>query len=154
LSDAFLHSINVSEGGVPKLPRSSCLVRSTGLDGDRQRDLRHHGGPSRAVSLYSLQLIQTLQAEGHPISVGSIGENVTLSGVPWTQLRPGVVVELGAVWLVLTAHAHPCRNIAGSFRDGEFMRVSEKLHPGWSRLYARVEREGPIQVGDRVRVVP
>jgi MOSC domain-containing protein YiiM len=38
------------------------------------------------------------------------------------------------------------------FRDGEFKRVSQKLHPGWSRLYARVLREGTIQIGEPVRV--
>ena len=55
--------------------------------------------------------------------------------------------------LELTRHAGPCRNIAGSFSDGIFTRVAEKLHPGWSRFYARVLKEGTLRVGDRVRVV-
>ena len=147
-----LHSINVSNGGVPKLARGACRVRTRGLEDDRQRDLRHHGGPTRAVSLYSLALIRALQAEGHPINVGCIGENLTLEGVPWEEMVPGARVQVGAVELELTAYAAPCNNLRPYFRDGEFARVSQKVHPGWSRLYARVLREGAIAVGDAVQV--
>ncbi|HYY61435.1 MAG TPA: MOSC domain-containing protein [Burkholderiales bacterium] len=147
-----LHSINVSDGGVPKLRRDASDVRFTGVTGDRQRDLRYHGGPLRAVSLYSLELIHALQAEGHPIHVGAIGENLTLAGIAWERMVPGARVEVREVLLELTAYAAPCTNLLGCFRDGEFKRVSQKAHPGWSRLYARVLCEGEIKVGDVVRV--
>lgn len=151
--DGILRAINVSDGGVPKLPRQSCEVRSEGLAGDRQRDLRHHGGPSRAVSLYALERIEALRAEGHPIAAGTIGENLTLSGVPWEAMVPGTRVEVGGATLEMTGYAAPCRNIAGSFRDGAFERVSQKKHPGWSRLYAAVLKEGLLRVGDPVRII-
>jgi MOSC domain-containing protein YiiM len=57
------------------------------------------------------------------------------------------------VRLVLTGFASPCKNIAPAFRDEHFVRVSQKVHPGWSRLYAKVEREGIISVGDPVRCI-
>ncbi len=147
-----LHSINVSKGGVPKRPRVAGEVRFSGVTGDCQRDRRYHGGPSRAVSLYSLELIHALRAEGHPIEPGAIGENLTLAGVPWEQMVPGATLEVGEAMLELTAYAAPCTNLLACFRDGEFKRVSQKVHPGWSRLYARVLREGAIKVGDPVRV--
>jgi MOSC domain-containing protein YiiM len=147
-----LHSINVSDGGVPKLPCGVGEVRFGGIAGDRQRDLRYHGGPLRAVSLYSLELIHALQNEGHALDVGSIGENLTLAGIAWERMVPGATVEAGVVLLELTAYAAPCTNLLPYFRDGEFKRVSQKLHPGWSRLYARVLREGAIRIGDPVRV--
>lgn len=148
-----LHSIQVSDGGVPKLPRDAGSVRAAGLEGDRQRDLRNHGGPMRAVSLYALELIEALRSEGHPVSPGSLGENLTLAGIPWDRMLPDATVEVGEVSLLLTSFANPCRTIAGSFRDGAFERVSQKAHPGWSRLYARVLREGTVRVGDPVRIV-
>ena len=151
--DGLVHSINTSDGGVPKLPRTSVAVRRTGLEGDRQRDLEYHGGPDRAVSLFSLELIEALRAEGHPIAVGTIGENLTLSGLDWKTLAPGMRLETGEVALELMSHAAPCRKIAGSFSDRVFTRVAEKAHPGWSRFYARVLKEGTLRVGDRVRVV-
>lgn len=149
----LLHSINISDGGVPKLQRESAAVRKTGLEGDRQRDLEYHGGPQRAVSLYSLELIEALRKEGHPIAPGTIGENLTVAGLDWSALRPGMRLEIGEVSIELTSHAAPCRNIAGSFRDGVYARVAEKAYPGWSRFYASVLKEGTLRVGDRVRIV-
>ena len=145
-----LVSINTSKGGVPKRPRQSCLVTAGGLQGDRQRDLEYHGGPTRAVCLYSQDLIDALRAEGHPISAGTIGENFTLGGVPWSSMVPGAQLDVGEVRLELTDYAVPCNNIAGSFHGRRMVRVSQKVHPGWSRLYARVLKEGTVRVGDSV----
>ena len=145
-----VHSINISNGGVPKLPRDSCYVGINGLQGDRQRDLRYHGGPERAVCLYSLDLIQALQAEGHAITPGSIGENLTVEGVDWSRMLPGARVEVGPVVLELTDYAAPCNNIAPSFQRRQYVRVNQKVNGGWSRLYARVLSEGTVRVGDAV----
>jgi MOSC domain-containing protein YiiM len=147
-----VHAINVSNGGVPKLPRESCFVSVNGLEGDRQRDLRYHGGPGRAVCLYSLDLIRALQAEGHSIEPGSIGENLTVTDVDWARMVPGTQVEVGTVVLQLTDYAAPCSNIARSFERRQYARVNQKIHAGWSRLYARVLTEGTLRVGDALRI--
>jgi len=148
--EATVHSINVSGGGVPKHPREAASIRANGVEGDRQRDLRHHGGPDRAVVLYSLERIEALRGEGHPIEPGSIGENLTLTGVDWATLQPGTRLQIGETLLEIVEPADPCKKIAGSFLKGEFARVSEKVNPGWSRLCSRVLREGTVKVGDRV----
>jgi MOSC domain-containing protein YiiM len=147
---AVLHAINVSKGGVPKSSRSSVLVTLDGVEGDSQRDPRFHGGPARAVCIYSLELIEALRGEGHPIGAGTVGENFTLTGVEWAGVRPGATIEVGEVTLEVTAPAHPCKNIQDSFYDRNFTRISQKLHPGWSRWYCRVQREGRVAAGDRV----
>jgi MOSC domain-containing protein YiiM len=150
-----VESINRSAGGVPKAPSTSGTLTAAGLDGDAQRDLHFHGGPDRAVSLYSLDLITALRAEGHPIAPGTTGENLTVSGLDWARLVPGVVVRVGGgVRLEITKYAHPCTNIRGSFADGQMARISQKTHPGWSRVYARVLDPGPVNVGDRVLLEP
>ena len=154
MTAGVLHSINVSNGGVPKLAVPFARVTLNSVAGDRQRDLRHHGGAQRAVSLFSLELIRALQAEGHPIQVGTIGENFTLSSIEWNRLVPGVILRAGEVELEMTSYAEPCGNIAGSFSDRKFTRVSHKLHPGWSRLYARVLKEGTVRQGDACRLMP
>ncbi|MBI5672635.1 MAG: methyltransferase domain-containing protein [Nitrospirae bacterium] len=91
----YVHQISVSDGGVPKLPVLEATVSDKGVDGDRQRNLKFHGGPDRAVCLYSLELIMRLQDEGHPIDPGSSGENLTVSGLDWDQVRPGVRLTIG-----------------------------------------------------------
>jgi MOSC domain-containing protein YiiM len=148
-----VHAINVSDGGVPKLPRDAARIRATGVEGDRQRNLRFHGGPDRAVCLYSADLIRALNDEGHPIAPGTIGENLTIEGLDWASLRRGVTIEAGEAVLEITSTASPCHNIAASFAHGKFTRVSQKIHPGWSRWYARVLREGAVRVGDAVRLL-
>ena len=148
-----VESINTSRGGVPKASAFEALVTENGIDGDRQRDLRFHGGADRAVVLYSLEVIQALQREGHPIAVGSTGENITLSGIDWTGVVPGVEMQIGDVRLLITKFASPCENIGPSFMDDDFTRISQKRHAGWSRVCARVLAGGIVRMGDPVDVV-
>lgn len=149
---ARILSVNVNpQGGVPKHPVPDAQVTTGGVVGDRQRDQKHHGGPERAVSLYSYELIEALRAEGHPIAPGSTGENLTISGLEWADLKAGDRLLIGQrVRIEITGYASPCSNIAGSFRDGQFIRISQKLHPGWSRLYARVLQDGIVHRDDPV----
>ena len=113
----------------------------------------HHGGPDRAVCVYSLERIRSLQAEGHPIDVGTAGENVTVEGVDWDMVVPGAQLRLGdQVLLEIVSFTNPCKTIRASFIDGQFIRIAHKLHPGWSRVYARVLSEGQIHFGDPVEV--
>ena len=146
--------ISVSPGGVPKLPVASARVTLEGLEGDGHRDLEHHGGPERALCLFSLEQIRALQAEGHPVTPGAIGENLTLDGIDWERVQPGAVLELGEeVRIEITRYTSPCFNIKPSFVGGDFARVSQKLHPGWSRVYAKVLQPGTIRQGDPVRLL-
>lgn len=147
--------ISVSPGGVPKTSILAAEVTHAGVDGDGHRDLEHHGGPDRAVCLFALEQIQALQAEGHPVVPGALGENVTLEGIDWKSVTPGSRLQLGGqLMLEVTRYTSPCLNIRPAFSHGDYSRVSEKRHPGWSRVYARVLVPGRIQAGDPVRVLP
>jgi MOSC domain-containing protein YiiM len=147
--------ISVSPGGVPKTAVPSAQVSRTGVEGDGHRDLEHHGGPDRAVCLFSLEQIQALQAEGHPIVPGALGENITVEGFAWTQVAPGARLQLGREVVVeITRYTSPCLTIRPAFSHGDSSRVSEKRHPGWSRVYARVIVPGRITAGDPVRLLP
>ncbi|HEX6183939.1 MAG TPA: MOSC domain-containing protein [Pyrinomonadaceae bacterium] len=154
MSEGRIFQLNLSNGGVPKLAVREAVLTPAGLEGDRQRDRRYHGGPERALCLYALERVLELQAEGHPIFPGSVGENLTLVGLNWSRLAPGAQLALGDEALVeVASYTSPCKNIAASFHDGDFKRISQKLRPGHSRLYARVLRPGRLAVGDRVRVL-
>ena len=93
--DGRIFQLNRSDGGVPKLAVREAFLTTEGLEGDRQRDLRYHGGPERALCLFALERIMELQAEGHPIFPGAVGENVTVVGLDWSQLKPGARLALG-----------------------------------------------------------
>jgi MOSC domain-containing protein YiiM len=146
--------ISISAGGVPKLPVPAAQVTKLGLEGDLHRDTEHHGGPERALCMFAMEQIRVLQGEGHDVSPGAIGENLTLEGLDWERVTPGSRLELGAdVLIEVTRYTSPCFKIQKNFVGRDFSRVSQKLHPGGSRVYARVLGEGMIRQGDTVRLV-
>jgi MOSC domain-containing protein YiiM len=54
------------------------------------------------------------------------------------------------VLVEITRFTSPCHNIRDAFRAGAYARVSQKRHPGWSRVYARVLAGGELRAGDPV----
>lgn len=149
-----IFQLNVSNGGVPKLAVREAVLTPEGLEGDRQRDRRYHGGPQRALCLFALERVLELQSEGHPIFPGSVGENVTVVGLEWSRLAPGARLALGGEAVVeISSYTTPCKIIAASFEGGYFKRISQKARPGDSRLYARVLRPGRLAVGQKVSLL-
>ena len=153
MRSAVVIAVNVNpEGGVPKHPVDSAFLRKEGVEGDRQNDLKHHGGPDRAVCLFSSEVIEELRSEGHPIEAGSVGENLTISGLDWNILQPGSQLNVGNALIEITGPAPPCKTIKNSFTEGDFSRISQKKNPGWSRWYARVLKEAQVCPKDNVSV--
>jgi MOSC domain-containing protein YiiM len=149
-----IYQINLSEGGVPKLPVERAEVTEGGLVGDGWIHTKVHGGPDRAVCLYSWENLQALQAEGHPVFPGAMGENLTLEGVDWLSLVPGTRLKLGeSVEIEITRYTVPCNSLVPYFVDGHFGRVSQDKHPGWARVYARVIHPGFLKAGDSLSIL-
>ena len=146
--------VNTSPGGVPKLPVASAQVTRRGLRGDKQANRVHHGRPWQALCLWSAEVIDRLAAEGHPIGYGSTGENLTVRGIDWRTIRPGVRLLAGSALLETTPYAIPCKKNAQWFHDGRFRRMAAEVAPGTSRIYARVLVEGTVAAGDPVVVEP
>lgn len=148
---AQIVQINTSRGGVPKRGAARETVTFSGLSQDDQADKVHHGSPEQALCLYSLDLIMALQVEGHPIFAGSTGENLTIAGLDWRLMTPGAQFKIGHdIIIEITDYATPCTTIQASFKRGEFKRISQRVNPGWSRLYAKVLQGGEVTVGDSI----
>ncbi len=146
--------LSISRGGVPKTRVASARLGALGLEGDAHRGIENHGGPERAVCLYAMEPIRALSAEGHAIAPGALGENITVEGLDWSGILPGSRRRLGeSVLREVTRYTSPCVNIAPVFRDRDYSRVSQKRHPGRSRVYARVLEGGTIREGDPIRVL-
>ena len=146
-----LFQINTSPGGLPKLPKQQAFVSQLDVEGDAH-NWKGHGGPNAAVCLYSLECILALQAEGHPVFPGALGENLTLSGVNWQLMQPGLHIEIGEeVLLEVTSFATPCYKIEPYLND--IMRVSQEDLPGWGRPYCKVLKTGSVNIGDVVTLL-
>ena len=149
-----IHQLSASNGGVPKRPLDLARALIGGLEGDAQADRKHHGGPERALCLFSLEQIEEMASEGHPIASGLAGENVTISGLDWSLVVPGARLRLGGEVLVeITNYTAPCMKNAAWFADGDFNRMNQQTHPGCSRVYARVLEEGLLRAGDAVELL-
>jgi len=146
--------LNRSGGGVPKLPVDRVRIGFGGLEGDAQQNRRHHGRPWQAVCLWSAEVIEGLQSEGHPIGFGSAGENVTVRGLDWASVSPGARLRVGAALMQVSAYAIPCVKNRQWFSDGDFRRMAQEVRPGASRVYASVLAEGWVAAGDEVVLEP
>lgn len=80
---------------------------------------------------------------------------MTIDGIDWDVVVPGAQLRVGSqVMLEVASFTNPCKTIKASFIGGEFIRIAQRIHPGWSRVYARVISEGQITSGDPVRLEP
>jgi len=150
--------IHTSKGGVPKSPVDEVYVDWGGLDGDVQAAREHHGRPFQALCLWSAEVIQSLADAGHPIFPGAAGENVTISGIPWEMIVPGVRLRLDEVECEVWAYAVPCKKNAQWMNDGDFSRLhhdrTAETGVAVSRVYATVTKRGSMRVGSDVVLEP
>jgi MOSC domain-containing protein YiiM len=150
-------SVNVSNGGVPKRPIPGGWVDALGLEADGHEEPEPiHGGYKQAVSIYSVESIERVVADGHQAFPGAFGENLTLQGIELGDLRAGDLLRIGDGGLVLElyANAEPCQTIAHWFVERKIARIGSKQNPQDARWYASVVSEGPMFSGDRVEVIP
>jgi len=140
-------ALHAGDNGVPKPARESLDVGYAGAHGDAQRNRSHHGAPYQALCLWSAEVISALAADGHPIAPGRAGENITLSGLDWSDVRPGVRLRIGSVLCEISCYAEPCRHLAQWFTDGRFDRIRHDKGDV-SRVYATVLEPGEVAVGD------
>lgn len=141
--------MSVSSGGVPKLPIESGYVGPLGLLDDGHTE-SFHGGAPKALCLYSLEVIEDIAGDGHSLAPGAAGENVTVRGVDWDEVVPGTRWLIGdEVEIEITHFTTPCAKNSRWFSDGDISRINQQLHPGRSRVYARVLTVGVIRPGDQ-----
>lgn len=129
-------------------------MSAMGVEGDKHDEPTVHGGPHRAVCLFGIEAIRRVQAEGHPLVAGSVGENVTTEGIDWSDLPVGTRIRIGdALLMELASPAMPCNTQRPNFNAGKVNRISIKLHPSDSRMYARVLVEGAVKAGDPIELL-
>lgn len=155
--------VNVSRGGVPKLPVPEAYVHSDRLEGDDWNDRKHHGLPGQALCLYSVELIEELKTEGFPLFPGAMGENLTTEGLDYRRVRLGQTFRVGPeVEIRITKIRRPCRTIAvygEGIQRATFdaaVKAGETASPKWGRsgFYAEVLKEGVVRPGDPIVELP
>jgi len=94
-----------------------------------------------------------LPVSGAVIAPGRAGENITIRGLPWNEVRAGVRLQIGTVLCEVSCYALPCNSNKPWFLDGNFNLMHHERGPV-SRVYATVLRPGVIAVGDAAVLEP
>ena len=142
-----------SQGGVPKLSVDSLEVKKSGCLGDKQNDLKHHGGINKAVCILQNCIIEELQLKGHPITSGSTGENILIDGCKIGEIGPGTIFKFEDLVIEITQYAPPCKTISESFKENHFNLISHKKHPNYTRWYGKVLHEGDIKLDEKFKLI-
>ncbi len=152
-SEGVVTQLSVSPGGLPKLPVEAAEVSWSGMEGDRQATRLHHGRPWQALCIWSNEVIDDFRRQGHPLEPGRAGENITISGLPWAEVRAGVRMRIGEVLCEVSAFALPCTSNKRWFINGDFNVMHHERGPV-SRVYATVLEPGRIATGDAAVLEP
>jgi hypothetical protein len=152
-SEGAVVQLSVSPGGLPKLAVDAAEVTWKGMVGDRQATRFHHGRAWQALCIWSTEVIEAFQRQGHPIAPGRAGENVTVSGLPWAEVRAGVRLRLGDMLCEVSCYALPCASNKPFFIDGDFRVMHHRRGPV-SRVYATVLEPGRVRTGDLAILEP
>src|SRR3954451_648091 len=142
-----LVQLNVSGGGMPKLPVLQAMVTAEGVAGDWQKNRKYHGGPDRAVCIFSVELYDRLRGLGIDLVPGAVGENFTTSGLDLQRLTKGSRLRVGGCTIEITDVRVPCRSLRQWDDD------LPELIVGFSGWVAKVVEDGEVRAGDSVATV-
>lgn len=99
-------------------------VGRTNLEGDRHADLRIHGGPDKAVYAYDLSAHAHWCRElSRDLPYGRLGENLSVEGLPETEVRIGDAYRVGTALLQVSKPRSPCLKLALRLQRPEFPRL-------------------------------
>lgn len=132
---------------MPKLPVECVRVTKDGLIGDWQLNRKYHGGPDRAVCLYSVELYDQFRKEGLDMKWGSVGENFTTRGFDLMALERGGRLRVGECLIEITNVREPCKSLRKWHFQLPYL-IEERS--GW---VARVIEEGEVKPGDSIEVL-
>ena len=121
-----------------------------GLSGDHQYDRKSHGGPERALLMYSADHYPHWRSEWgrKDVSPGAFGENLTVSGLNEDTACVGDIYRIGEVRIEVSSPRTPCRNLARRHGLPDLVKtIVLNQRSGW---YLRVLREGWLEAGMEV----
>jgi MOSC domain-containing protein YiiM len=92
------------------------------------------------------------EGESHALPFGSLGENLTLSGLMEKEVFVGDELHFGACVLRVTGPRQPCFKFNAVMNDR--LACRRMAQTGFCGFYLSVVSEGSIAVGEHFRVVP
>ncbi|HJV45343.1 MAG TPA: MOSC domain-containing protein [Bacillota bacterium] len=129
---------------VEKKPTEEELFLSrVNFTGDAQGDLVHHGGPDKAVNVYSFDHYPYWEQElGITLDYAAFGENLTVEGWTESEVCIGDIYRLGNAIVQVSQPRKPCYKL--ELKHGIAGIEKKVIETGFSGFYLRVLEEGTV----------
>ena len=141
--------------GIAKRPTAGpWTITKTGIVGDHQGDIEHHGGPEKAIHHYPREHYASWRTE-HPEAAAfhnppSFGENISIVGLTEDDVCVGDVYRIGSVVMQISQGRQPCWRINAHTGLADLAQhVRNTGRTGW---YYRVLEAGVVQPGSQLRL--
>jgi MOSC domain-containing protein YiiM len=137
--------------GIFKQPvKGPILLRQFNLVGDRQADLKDHGGQGKAVYAYPSEHYEFWHKELPQMELpwGMFGENLTTEGLMEENTHIGDRFRIGEALVMVTQPRIPCYKLGVKFGRDDIVR--RFLESGRSGIYFSVMKEGMISALDPI----
>ncbi|MBP2239590.1 MOSC domain-containing protein YiiM [Cytobacillus eiseniae] len=144
----------VWKSGMFKEPvRDSTWLGKVNLDGDEQADLKHHGGPEKAVMAYAQKhyIDWGRELNNSQIQAGAMGENFSVINMDEETVCIGDIYEIGEAVIQVSQPRQPCWKPARRFKTIDFaLRIQKSGRTGW---YFRVLKEGFVKEQTAIKLI-
>jgi len=129
------------------------MVRRLNLDGDGQADAGNHGGRYKAVYAYTLEHYEywSRRLGRADLGYGQFGENLTVEGMPETEVQIGDVYRAGGAVVRVAQPRAPCQKLG--LKMGLAWFPKEFMASGRVGFYLQVVEEGTVSGGDPIDLV-
>ena len=140
--------------GIFKSPAKGVLkVDKINIFGDKQADLKNHGGINKAIYLYPFEHYQywkeTLNVNDLPF--GAFGENLTTLGILESEINIGDYLKIGTAEFAAVQPRLPCYKLGIRFNDAAMVaKFYESKRFG---IYLKVTKAGKISPGDEIEII-
>ena len=143
----------VTTGIFKKPVHGSVRLRKLNLEGDKQADLKVHGGVDKAVYAYAGEHYDYWRQELPDMSLpwGMFGENFTTEGMFEESVNIGDQFKVGTANLIATQPRMPCYKLGVKF--GSMDMIKRFLASGLTGVYFKVMKEGELEQGDEIKLI-
>lgn len=130
-------------------------IHHAGIASDTQADRRVHGGPEKALHHYAAENFARLQqqfpASAALLQAGSIGENISTTGLTEAHACIGDIYQLGSAVIQISQPRRPCWKIDARYEQQGITRFIEQT--GCTGWYYRVLQPGTVAPEDRMQLL-
>lgn len=137
---------------IGKQATNEVFLSMNGFLGDGIADTKHHGGPDRAVCVYSEEHYALWENEfSCKLPPATLGENLTVGGMLEEEVCIGDIYRVGDAVIQVTQGRVPCDTI--SQRTGLPKLMKGMIKTGFTGYLCRVLEEGMIRSNSEIRLL-